>query len=73
MIWLNRRINRWDDLAERREWPDWAFAPEWGVLEKACSLLGTHEAEDDQCMRPEHRYCWHCQKAMPYARLAGRP
>jgi hypothetical protein len=29
-----------------------------------CAIWG-HGAMDDQCNKPEHRYCWRCMKAMP--------
>lgn len=31
------------------------------VLDKLCEMFG-HEIEDDQCMKPEHRYCVYCRR-----------
>jgi hypothetical protein len=33
-----------------------------------CSV-GVHDVQDDNCLKPEHRYCPRCGKDMPHARL----
>jgi hypothetical protein len=65
--WLSDQIEKWDDLAYEHDWPDWAFAPTWGVLRAICNRLGTHQAVDDHCGRPDHRYCWKCRERMPFS------
>lgn len=67
--WLDMRIEYWDDMADRRGWPDWAFAPSIGFLRTLCRVLRTHQAVDSHCGRPEHRYCWKCREKMPNAPL----
>jgi hypothetical protein len=44
---------------------------EW-IAPFALCLCCFHEATDDQCMKPEHRYCWKCHHPMPYAEVSEK-
>lgn len=37
---------------------------EAAIFNVLCDRYG-HEVEDDQCMRPDHRYCLWCNTLMP--------
>lgn len=65
--WLVRFIDRWDDMAYDRDWPEWAYVPEVGGLALLCSLLRTHVVINDQCGKPAHRFCAYCRKRLPNA------
>ncbi len=59
---------RWVRRAEGWLWDD---SPDWMpecvqrlALLALCRAVG-HKAIDDQCGKPEHRYCYRCIKAMP--------
>lgn len=47
---------------------DLAYAPsgvmDWAI-ELVCKALRAHIVEDDQCGRPEHRYCTNCRTLRP--------
>jgi len=71
VVTLRRLVWHWDD-ALPDDVPDCLFAPSWGVLERLCSLLRAHAAENDHCGRPEHRECGWCGRPMPDAPLTAR-
>lgn len=64
----------WDEAAYKRGWPDWAYAPQWGVLDRlgrlSCSVWG-HDPTTDHCGMPAHDYCEVCNQRTPGA--AQRP
>lgn len=61
---LFRVEERWDDIADKRGWPDWASFPDW-PRRWLCRLLRAHAPIPDQCCLPEHDYCAWCQRSMP--------
>lgn len=57
----------WDDTVPGKYLPDkdWAFMPSWGVINKFCRVMRAHVVTDDQCNKPEHRYCIACGRQTP--------
>lgn len=52
----------------------WDEMPAWMLPDtfqrpilRALCLVSGHVAVDDQCAKPEHRFCYRCGKAMPAA------
>lgn len=62
--WLFWKTEAWDDLVCDRDWPLWAFMPDW-VGRLACAVLFSHEAIQDNCGKPDHDFCVWCRKSMP--------
>ena len=70
--WL---IFKWDT---GEEWicklPDpvasWLVAVGETLRRRVCSAWGGHAPVDDQCCKPEHRFCAYCQKLTPNAEVA---
>lgn len=58
--WYPTRLNEW--FGEQVDLPPMRW---WALY---CWLKGGHAVIDDQCNRPEHRYCLYCSKPMPYAK-----
>lgn len=51
----------WDDM------PAWML-PDWtqrSLLRALCLFVG-HNAIDDQCGKPEHRFCYRCGVSQPF-------
>lgn len=56
-------------------WHDWYVTiagheialPSW-PWRLYCRIVG-HRVSDDQCGRPEHRYCWVCSASTPGAKV----
>jgi hypothetical protein len=69
-LWFDYGINRWEDVVFDRRWPDWCYAPEWGVLDRlfrfTCRVVG-HRVVNDHCGRADHRYCEVCSQQTPHA------
>lgn len=60
----------WDEIAYKKHWPDWAWCPEWGVLDQigkvTCKVWG-HDPTMDHCGMPAHDYCQVCMQRTPGA------
>lgn len=67
-FWIERQIDRWDELAFQRDWHERWWIPETGflsaVFRRTCRVFG-HDVIDDHCGRPEHRYCQICYALTP--------
>lgn len=60
----------YEEIPYQRGWPDWTYAPQWGVLDRigrvSCSVFG-HDPTSDHCGMPAHDYCQVCQTLTPGA------
>lgn len=65
---LGNIVHAWDDAIPMSA-PDWAYAPEWHVIERVCKLLNAHVPVDDHCGKPTHRHCSACGALTPNAEV----
>jgi hypothetical protein len=76
---LNSAIDNWNDAHCEARWFEacessrhWSWLTPSRVPPWLCGMLRAHEAENDQCGRPEHRFCGWCSKLMPHAEVLHR-
>lgn len=54
-----------DDRVFAHDWPWEVFERVQKWAARALCLIAGHQAERDQCGRPEHDHCLWCKRAMP--------
>lgn len=61
-LWLWWTDRYWTLAGREFALPMWP----WRIF---CAVRG-HSATDDQCRKPEHRYCWVCNVSTPFAEVS---
>lgn len=68
---LKLRLSKSQKLKSFRFWlyddsPDWFPETIDKLLLKILCTITGHDIISDNCGKPEHDYCWQCNKAYPY-------
>lgn len=65
--WLGWWIElNWDEWADMYKY--FPYFPD-SLKQAICKVWGGHSPMDDQCMKPEHRFCSWCGRATPNAEV----